>query len=381
MRFSDIPGHSDIIDKLKRAVDEGRVSHAQLFTGPEGCGSLALALAYAQYVSCNNRKEGDSCDTCKSCEKYKKYIHPDLHFSFPVVNNRKNVDPLSINFMTEWREFLLKSPYFTLNDWLDYIKAGNSQAVITVGEANEIIRQLSLKSFESDYKVMIIWLPEKMNVQASNSLLKLLEEPPEKTLFLLVSDDPDKLLPTILSRCQMVKIPAFTDAEMSSFLETRYNVPTDKASDLAHVANGNICKAIELASASDDTDKSFLEWFISMMRNAYLFRIKNDAIKLVTWAEELSSVGRETQKGFLIYAMGMIRENLMLSLGDVSGRLVHMSDDEADFSKKFHQFINERNVFYFSNELNLAYSHIEANGNAKLVFLDLGLKIARHICD
>lgn len=381
MRFSDIPGHSDIIGKLKRAVDEGRVSHAQLFTGPEGCGSLAMAMAYAQYVSCENRHGGDSCGTCKSCDKYEKIIHPDLHFSFPVVNNRKNIDPLSSNFMTEWREYLLMSPYFTINGWLDYIKAGNSQAVITVGESNEIIKQLNLKSFESDYKVMIIWLPEKMNVQASNALLKLLEEPPDKTLFLLVSDDSDKLLPTIISRCQMVKIPAFSDDEMTAFLINRYNISPDKAPGMAHVANGNICKAMELAMATDDTDRSYLEWFMSMMRLAYLFRTKHDATKLVAWAEELATVGREMQKGFLIYSIGMIRENLMLSYGDTKGRLVHMADDEAEFSMKFHRFINDRNVFYFSNELNLAYSHIEANGNAKLVFLDLGLKIAKHICD
>jgi len=202
MNFSRIPGQTEIISKLLRSVKEERVSHAQLFTGPAGCGSLALALAYAQFVSCEDKKETDSCGICKSCVKYEKMIHPDLHFVFPVIKGKKTTDPVSDNYIDDWREFVKKSPYFGLNNWLDTIEVGNAQGLIFASEASEIIRKLSLKTFESDFKIMIIWLPEKMHQATANKLLKMIEEPPEKTLFLLVSEEPDKILPTILSRCQ-----------------------------------------------------------------------------------------------------------------------------------------------------------------------------------
>jgi DNA polymerase-3 subunit delta' len=207
MNFRQIPGQKETISRLIRSVSEQRVSHAQLFSGPEGCGSFALALAYAQYVSCENRTESDSCGTCKSCVKYEKMIHPDLHFVFPVIKDKKNSEPVSDAFIEQWREYARQSPYFTLNEWLNAIDVENAQGLIFASEAGEIIRKLSLKTFESDFKIMIIWLPEKMHPAAANKLLKLLEEPPEKTLFLLVSDEPDKLLPTIISRCQIIRVP------------------------------------------------------------------------------------------------------------------------------------------------------------------------------
>ena len=214
MRFSKLPGHKDIIDKLICTVREGRVSHAQLFTGTEGCGSLAMAMAYAQYVSCENKSENDSCGICKSCDKYQKLIHPDYHFVFPVIKSKSYQEPVSDNYLVQWRELVGKSAYFSLNDWLNTLEVGNAQGQISVNESSEVIRKLSLKSFESDYKIMIIWLPEKMHPAAANKLLKLIEEPPAKTLFLLVSDEPDRILPTILSRCQLVKIPAFSEEEI-----------------------------------------------------------------------------------------------------------------------------------------------------------------------
>ncbi len=222
------------------------MSHAQLFTGPEGCGSLALALAYARYVSCENRSDHDSCGTCKSCVKYEKMIHPDLHFVFPVIKNKKDSEPVSDSFIEEWREFVKKSPFFTLNSWLDSIEVGNAQGMIFASEAGEIIKKLNLKTFESDFKIMIIWLPEKMHPSAANKLLKMIEEPPEKTLFLLVSDEPDKILPTILSRCQLVRIPGFGMDEVSKYLVSAFGAEEMKAAEIARVSNGNIIRAGEL---------------------------------------------------------------------------------------------------------------------------------------
>lgn len=375
MRFSKLPGHRDIIDKLIVTVKEGRVSHAQLFAGPEGCGSLALAMAYAQYVSCENRGETDSCGVCKSCEKYRKMIHPDYHFVFPVVKTKGVQDPISDSYIAQWRELVSKSPYFSLNGWLNTLELENAQGYISVNESVEIIRKLSLKSFESDYKIMIIWLPEKMHPAAANKLLKLIEEPPAKTLFLLVSNEPERILPTILSRCQLVKIPAFTEEELTGFLESEYNIPSEKAIELAHISNGSILRAIEIAEASDDTSAQNLEQFKTLMRVAYARNIP----KLVGWSESLASSGREAQKSFLEYGLRLLRENLMLTLNQKKNRLVYLSKEEMDFSSRFHPFISEKNIFSLTDEFNLAYAHIEANGNAKIVLLDLGLRIVKLI--
>src|SRR5664279_501522 len=246
MNFSRIPGQKEIKEKLIRSVKEERVSHAQLFAGPEGCGSMALALAYAQYLSCENRNDHDSCGVCKSCVKYEKLIHPDLHFVFPVIKGKKATDPVSDTYIEEWREFVNKSPYFSLNSWMDFIEVGNSQGMIFASEASEIIKKLSLKTFESDFKIMIIWLPEKMHQATANKLLKMIEEPPEKTLFILVSEEPDKVIPTILSRCQLVKIPSFLTPDVKKYLTEILNVPLEKAEDICRVSNGNITRAIEL---------------------------------------------------------------------------------------------------------------------------------------
>ncbi len=218
MNFAQIPGQKELIGKLVRTVHEERVSHAQLFSGPQGCGSFALALAYARFVSCENRSDSDSCGTCKSCVKYEKLIHPDLHLVFPVVKGKKVTDPVSENFIEEWREFVSRESFFSINQWLDYLDVGNAQGGIFASEASEIIKKLSLKTFESDFKIMIIWLPEKMHPATANKLLKMIEEPPGKTLFLLVSEEPDKIIPTILSRCQLVKIPSFTNDEIENYL-------------------------------------------------------------------------------------------------------------------------------------------------------------------
>ena len=374
MQFSDIPGQKEIIGKLIGSVSSERVSHAQLFTGPGGCGSLALALAYAQYVSCENRSQRDSCGTCKSCVKYGKMIHPDLHFVFPVIKDKKASEPVSDTYIEQWREFVRTSPYFSLTRWLDSIEVGNAQGLIFASEASEILKKLSLKSFESDFKVMIIWLPEKMHQATANKLLKLIEEPPEKTLFLLVSDEPDKVIQTILSRCQLIRIPAFRTEEISSYIIERFRIHKAKADDIARVANGNLIRAIELCENEDSTLLN-LERFKNLMRFAW----KRDIISIISWAEEVAAIGREPQKSFLLFSLHLIRENLMLTLDQMKNRLVFMTGEEAEFSSKFHPFINQENIYAFADELNLAHAHIESNGNAKIVFLDLALKLTRLI--
>lgn len=374
MNFSRIPGQKEIIGKLIRSVHEERVSHAQLFAGPEGCGSLALALAYARFISCENRTEHDSCGTCKSCVKYEKMIHPDLHFVFPVIKGKKATDPVSDNYLEEWREFVKKSPYFTLNNWLDSIEVGNAQGMIFASEASEIIKKLNLKTFESDFKIMIIWLPEKMHQATANKLLKMIEEPPEKTLFLLVAEEPDKVIPTILSRCQLIKIPSFRGSDIDRYLIQRFGLTSDKASDISRVSAGNIIRAIELCE-NEDSSLSNLNRFKSLMRFAW----KRDIISIINWSEEISTTGREAQKNFISFSLRILRENFMLSLDQKKNSLVFLAGEEASFSGNFHPFISQTNIYPLNDEFNLGYSHIEANGNAKIIFLDLALKVTRLI--
>ena len=374
MNFSQIPGQKEIISKLLRSVHEERVSHAQIFTGPEGCGTMALALAYARYISCENRTDQDSCGTCKSCVKYEKMIHPDLHFVFPVIKGKKATDPVSDNYIEEWREFVKRSPYFTINNWLDSIEVGNAQGMIFASEASDIIKKLSLKTFESDFKIMIIWLPEKMHQATANKLLKMIEEPPEKTLFLLVSEEPDKVIPTILSRCQLVKIPTFTKHDIKNYLKLRFNLAEDKIADIARVSNGNINRAIELCE-NEDSSLANLDRFKNLMRFAW----KRDIISIISWSEDIATTGREAQKSFVSFSLRILRENLMLSLDQLKNNIVFLAGEEAGFSEKFHPFINQKNIYSLTEELNLVYSHIGANGNAKIIFLDLALKITRLI--
>jgi len=374
MNFSQIPGQKEIIGRLIRSVKEERVSHAQLFAGPEGCGSMALALAYARFISCENRTENDSCGTCKSCVKYEKMIHPDLHFVFPVIKGKKATDPVSDNYIEEWRDFVKKSPYFTINDWLDSIEVGNAQGMIFASEASEIIKKLSLKTFESDFKIMIIWLPEKMHQATANKLLKMIEEPPEKTLFLLVSEEPDKVIPTILSRCQLVKIPSFSSNDIEKYITKRFDIAKDKAADISRVSRGNIIRAIGLCE-NEDSSLANLDHFKSLMRFAW----KRDIISIINWSDEIAATGRESQKNFISFSMRLLRENLMLSLDQLKNNLVFLTGEEASFSGKFHAFINQNNIYQLTEEFNLGYSHIESNGNAKIVFLDLALKVTRLI--
>lgn len=373
MQFKEVVGHHDIKQKLVHTTKENRVSHAQLFLGPEGSGNLALAIAYAQYISCENKQDGDSCGVCKSCVKFKKLAHPDLHFIYPVSTSKTvKKDPVSDDYIESWRETIIENPYINQNKWYQIIDVENKQGIISKNESYEIIKKLNLKTFESEYKIMIIWLPEKMNAFAANKLLKLIEEPPAKTLFLMVSENSEQMLPTILSRTQLIKIPRIDNESMRNALCDRFGLSPENAEDIVHLANGNYFKAQNLLDSTENDFFNF-EQFTLLMRLAYQRKV----IEVINWVDEIARIGREKQKSFLAYAIRLIRENFMLNIK--RKEIVYLTHKEMEFSEKFSQFINQENVYQLYEALNKAHSDIEMNAYNKLVFLDLGLKIIKLI--
>ena len=367
MFFKDIIGQEKAKQRLIREAKEGKIAHAQLFCGREGVGKLPLAIAYARYLSCEHPNEQDACGKCPSCIKYNKLIHPDLHFVFPVIK-KKNKDTTSNDYLTEWRELLLETPYFNLNMWLERMNAENQQAQIFVKESDEIIRKLSLKSSQGGYKIMIIWLPEKMNVECSNKLLKILEEPPTQTIFLLVSEEPDTLLATIQSRTQRFNLYGVETEDIAKSLRDKYGIQEKDARDIADHSEGNYLKALESIHLNEE-NQLFFELFISLMRLSYQRKIRD----LKKWSEMLSGMGREKQKHFFIYTQRMIRENFIYNFRQKE--LIHLTSEEQAFSVRFAPFINERNVINIMYELNEAQRHIEQNVNARMVFFDFALKM------
>ena len=374
MYFRDVIGQEEIKKKLVQTVSDSRISHAQLFAGPEGSGSLALALAYAQYISCTDKKEEESCGICPSCNKYLKLIHPDLHFVFPV-NKTEEVtkdNPVSDDFIFKWREMLLENPYPTMFGWYEKIGIENKQGIINVRESAEIIRKLNLKTFESDYKVMIIWMPEKMHLSSANKLLKILEEPYENTVFLLVTESPEQIIPTILSRTQMLKIPAIEPALLFEALKSRFELPDDEIQDAVKISEGNYNKAIEYIRKSEETEMNF-DRFGSIMRLAYSKNVKG----ILEWVDQMSVLGREKQKNFLLYALRLVRENYMLNMGNKD--LVRLSVKEKEFAIKFSAFIHHNNAPQIAEEFNKACLNIEANAYDKIVFLDMAMNLVKLI--
>lgn len=365
MLFSEIIGQQGAKERLLRSVSDGRISHAQLFLGPQGSGSLALAVAYAQYISCSNKQANDSCGLCSSCIKYNKLIHPDLHFVYPVALS-KDVRT-STDKAQEWRAAFLDNPYITLFNWFELLDAENKQAVIGVEESGEILRKLSLTTYEAEYKIMIIWQAEKMNQAAANKLLKILEEPPDKTLFLLVCESEDQLLRTIVSRTQLIKIPKISDADLMTALVEQNGLSADAAEKTAHLADGNYAEALLLISENENAAQN-LASFQKLMRSSLKFNPQG----VLSWIDEVNAAGRERQKNFINYALHIIRESVVLNYGDAA--LVKLSADEQDFVKKFAPFIHARNIERFIEELNKAYYHMERNANAKILFMDLAFK-------
>lgn len=376
MRFSDIIGQETEKRQLQQAVSEGRIPHAQLFVGPAGVGKLALALAYAQYISCPNRDEHDSCGTCPTCLQFNKLQHPDLHFVFPIIKGDEG--DVCDAFADKWRGLLTEQRYFDIDDWYRVLGAETKQGMIYEKESAEIMRKLSLKSFSGGYKIMIIWQPEKMNVTCANKILKLLEEPPTKTLFLLVSEHPEQLLSTILSRVQEVRVPRLGEADIAAGLQTVYSWLSDQeAKTVAHMANGSYLAALKIMSESEDS-KSYFDDFVALMRNAWLVGQKKDYsafLKLRQWSNDMadSKVGREKQKAFLQYAQRQIRENYIYNFHCAD--MNYQTEAESQFSSKFAPFIHDSNVEKMMNELGKAEQQIAQNGNAKIIFFDLCLQM------
>ena len=367
MFFKDVIGQEEAKQRLIREAKKGKIAHARLFCGPEGIGKLPLAIAYARYLSCNNPGEKDACGICPSCVKFNKLAHPDLHFVFPVIK-KKSKDTVSDDFITEWRELLSQTPYFNLNIWLEEMGADNQQAQIYVKESDEIIRKLSLKSSQGGYKIMIIWLPEKMNVECSNKLLKLLEEPPSQTIFLLVSEEPDMLLTTIQSRTQRFALYGIEEKYITERLQNQYGLQEKDAISIGHRSEGNFLKALESIHLSEE-NKLFFDLFVSLMRLSYQRKIR----EMKQWSETLAAMGREKQKHFLSYCQRLVRENFISNFQDPS--LNFMNEEEQNFSKRFAPYINEKNVMGIMDELSEAQRHIEQNVNARMVFFDFSLKM------
>ena len=366
MFFSSIIGQEAIKQRLIAAVQEQRIPHALLLCGGEGIGKLPLAIAFAQYVCCEHRTATDSCGSCPSCVKFAKLAHPDLHFVFPIIKPEGKQSVVCDDFIAEFRNFVLEHPYGTVNEWINGIGSGK-QGMIYEAESGEILRKLNLKTYESEYKVMIIWQPEKMNITCANKLLKILEEPPEKTLFLLVSEMPDMLLTTIQSRTQRINIPQIERTSLEEALHRKFSLTPESAANVARIANGNYRKAEEMIESSDENQFN-LEQFIFLMRTAYARKVK----EMKQWSEMMSKIGRERQKSFFIYAQKMVRENFILNLHEEE--LNYLNNNEETFSQRFAPFINERNIESIMTDLAIAERHIEGNVQAKMVFFDLSLK-------
>ena len=376
MQFCDIIGQENEKNQLRQAVREGRIPHAQLFAGPAGVGKLALALAYAQYIACPNRTEHDSCGTCPTCIQFNKLQHPDLHFAFPIVKGDEG--DVCDAYADKWRGLVTEHKYFDLDDWYRVMGVETKQGMIYEKESSEILRKLSLKSFSGGYKIMLIWQPEKMNATCANKLLKLLEEPPTMTLFLLVSEHPEQLLSTILSRVQEVRVPRLSEETIAAGLQKEYAwLDTEDARSIAHMANGSYLTALKMMSESED-NQTYFDDFVALMRNAWLVGQKKDysaLLKLRQWSNDMadSKVGREKQKAFLQYAQRQIRENYIYNFHCSS--MNYQTKKEQEFSTKFAPFIHDGNVEKMMNELGKAEQQIAQNGNAKIIFFDLCLQM------
>ena len=372
MLFSEIIGQEHIINHLKTSADNGRIPHAQLFIGNEGSGTLATAIAYAQYLLCINNEGATACNL-----KCNNLAHPDLHFSFPVATNDKvKKHPVSNLFLSDWRNFIKEQPYGSLFNWFQYIGIEKKQGQIGVDEAEQIVKSLQLKAYEGGYKVMIIWMAEKMNTSAANKLLKLLEEPPEKTVFILIAEDQEQIINTILSRCQVLHFPVLSESDITDALMDRNSSFPAEASKIAHQAEGNFNKAVHLLK-HDSNDLIFEQWFVLWVRTA--FKAKGNAAviqNLIEWSETIAKSGRETQKNFLHYCLQFFRQALLQNYG--AQQLVFLETETKGFSlAKFAPFVHGGNILEIEKEVGDAMYHIERNGNAKIILLDLSIKLTR----
>lgn len=376
MQFKEILGLTHIKTHLASSADAGRIPHAQLFVGPEGSGTLPMALAYAQYIICNNQN-GENIGNNQACNiKCDSFSHPDMHFAFPVSNSEKvKSHAVSNHYMGEWRKFIKEQPYGNLFDWYRLIGIEKKQGQIGVDEAHDIVKKLSLKSYEGGYKVMLIWMAEKMNIATANKLLKLIEEPPDKTVFILVAQNEEQIIQTIRSRCQILQFPPLAEEAMSKALEAR-GLMREEALRLAHEANGNFNKALDLMN-KDSEDLVFEKWFVQWVRSAFKAKGNKTAIhELILWAEEVAKTGRETQKKFLHYCLAVMRQAMLINFNveELAYMRIHIDGFKLE---KFAPFVHENNIMKIVSELEDALYHIERNGNSKIILTDLSIKLTR----
>ena len=365
MQFKQIVGQDAIKQRLITSVKENRVSHAQLFLGPGGSGSLPLAVAYAQYLSCENKLEDDSCGECSSCRKYQKLMHPDLHFSYPFFAKHK--DDSAISFIEQWRDAFIANPYLSLDTWRGYLDAENKQANINIAECHQIIKKLSFKPFESPYKILILWLPEYLDKEG-NALLKIIEEPQPNTLFLLVAQNQDQILNTILSRTQLIKIPPLGFDEIKDHLINQHNQTVDAATEIAYLSNGSLTEALTMLEYDN---KGYHGQFVQWLRLCFA----NKGLEVMSFVDQASKMGRENQKNFLRYGINFLRECCLLLSG--AGSLVHLPAQELETAQKMTNVMNVPEAQAIVTELEKAHYHVERNGNPKILFLDVSLQIIK----
>ncbi|GLU43224.1 DNA polymerase III subunit delta' [Allomuricauda sp. NBRC 101325] len=376
MLFKNVLGLEHIKNHLVTTADTGRVAHAQLFVGPEGSGVLPMAIAYAQYLLCGNssgENEGENMVCNTKCESL---THPDLHFAFPVSNSDKiKTHAVSDHYIQEWRQFVKEQPYGNLFDWYRFIGIEKKQGQIGVDEAQDMVKKLSLKSYEGGFKILIVWMAEKMNVSAANKLLKLIEEPPAKTILLLLAEEEEQIINTIRSRCQILNFPPLAEQVISDELLKRGANPSESQS-IALEANGNFNKAMDLLN-KDSEDLVFERWFVQWVRSAFKAKGNKGAIQeLILWSDEVAKTGREVQKKFLDYCLTMMRQALLLNYR--ADELVYSKIHIEGFDlHKFAPFIHENNILEIVNELEKAIFHVERNGNSKLIFTDLSIRLTR----
>jgi len=373
MLFSEIIGHEELKKRLIQSVRESRVSHAQLFLGPEGSGKMPLALAYAQYINCTNRSETDSCGVCPSCKKFMSLTHPDLHFVFPTATNKEvKQNPESDLFISDWRNYLADCQGYTdLSDWFNKLDIENKQGVINVRDAATIIRKLSFKAYESEYKIAIIWMAEKLNIQCANKLLKLIEEPPEKTLFILIAENQEELLTTVRSRCMLVKVPKLGMPELQDALIQKFACSEQDAYDAAALADGNWLLAQHYVNDKED-EKLYANIFQKWMRYCFKGAVP-ELIDLV--ANDIKPLGREKQKEFLEYGLNIFHNSLLFN-NNMSDDVL-LPTDEKNFTKNFAPYINMKNVEQICSLFEESINQIERNGNASIIFTDNSFKITK----
>ena len=375
MKFQEVIGQGEAKQRLVKLVEEGRVPHAMLFTGPKGCGKMAMAMAFASYLLCANRHDGDSCGTCQQCIMLRKWAHPDLHFTYPVIKQSgttSDYKPVSDDFSKEWHDLLADGPYFTIEQWLLAMGTTTQQAIMTVKEADAISHKLSLRSSQGGYKVSLIWLPERMREDTANKLLKMIEEPPSQTVFILVSENPAALLETIRSRTQLFGMHRIAIEDIELALVQKRGIDEEPAKKLARFAEGSWLKALDALDAESE-NREFLTDFISLNRLSFSRDVKG----LAKWSQDVTKYGREKQKRMLAFFLRMTRESFMYNFH--IPQLTYLTTQEENFVKKFAPFMNENNVMEMAEVFSEAIRDIGQNANARIVFFDVALQSTKLI--